>query len=275
MAGAEIRTPAGPDKEASAGPSTAGAEPSLAIHGAVATITLHRPQVANRLELQDLDMLQRMLAAVQARADVRVLRLRGEGRHFCSGFNVRQVGSDGAAAGPRFEALADAIEAARPVTVVSLQGGAYGGAVDLALAADFRVGGPRSELMIPAARLGLHFYRGGLERLVGRIGLPWARRLMLATDPLDAATLRSAGLLDRWADTPEGVEAEAEAFAQHLAALAPLALQGMKRHLNDIARGRLDTSALERDIAGCDASADLQEGACAWAERRPPRFEGR
>lgn len=256
-------------------PPAAGAGPVLAIDGQTALITLRRPAVANRLELSDLDALQQMLAQVDANPAVRVLRLRGEGRHFCSGFNVQQVGSDGATAGPRFEALADALERARPVTVVSLQGGAYGGAVDLALAADFRVGGPRSELMIPAARLGLHFYRGGLERLVGRIGLPWARRLMLATDALDAATLRHAGLLDRWADSPDGVDDAAQAFALHLAALAPLALQGMKRHMNDIARGRLDTAALARDIAVSDASADLQEGARAWAEKRAPRFEGR
>lgn len=253
----------------------AGAEPSLAVDGAIATITLHRPTVANRLELQDLDVLQAQLAAVDADAGVRVLCLRGEGRHFCSGFNVEQVGSDGAAAGPRFEALADALEQARPVTVVALQGGAYGGAVDLALACDFRVGGPASELMIPAAKLGLHFYRGGLERLVHRIGLPWARRLFLAADTLDAAVLQSAGLLDRMAPNPDAVPAELARFAEHLAGLAPLALLGMKRHLNRIARGNLDADALARDIAAADASADLQEGARAWKARRTPRFEGR
>jgi enoyl-CoA hydratase/carnithine racemase len=129
--------------------------------------------------------------------------------------------------------------------------------------------------MIPAAKLGLHFYRGGLERLVHRIGLPWARRLFLAADALDAATLQGAGLLDRMAPTPDAVAAELARFADHLAGLAPLALLGMKRHLNRIARGTLDADALARDIATADASADLQEGARAWKARRTPRFEGR
>jgi enoyl-CoA hydratase/carnithine racemase len=253
----------------------AGADPTLAIDGAVATLTLHRPAVANRLELGDLALMQGFLECVNADRAVRVLRLCGEGRHFCSGFNVGQVGADGASAGPRFEALADALEQARPVTVVQLQGGAYGGAVDLALACDFRVGGPATELRIPAVMLGLHFYRGGLERAVARIGLPWARRLFLTADTLDAATLQRAGLLDRLAATAEAVEDEAARFCAHLAGLAPLALLGMKLHLNRIARGTLDADALARDIAAANASADLQEGARAWREKRAPRFEGR
>lgn len=253
----------------------AGAEPRLSVAGAVATITLRRPEVANRLELEDLGTLQAQLDAVNADPAVRVLLLLGEGRHFCSGFNVGRVGSDGAGAGPRFEALADALESARPVTVVALQGGAYGGAVDLALAADFRVGCDTSELMIPAAKLGLHFYRGGLERLVCRIGLPLARRLLLATDPLRAEALEAAGLLDRRAASADAVGDEAARFAGQIAALAPLALLPMKQHLNRIARGTLDAAALARDIARADASADLQEGALAWREKRAPVFTGR
>ncbi|GAB4040640.1 MAG: enoyl-CoA hydratase/isomerase family protein [Rubrivivax sp.] len=252
-----------------------GQAPLLQTEGAVATITLRRPAVANRLALDDLAVLEGHLTAVNADRAVRVLVLRGEGRHFCSGFDVGQVGAAGPHAATRFEALADAIEAARPLTLVELQGGTYGGAVDLALAADFRVGCAASEMTIPAARLGLHFYRGGMERLVGRIGLPWARRLLLAADTLDAATLRGAGLIDRWADAPEAVPAAAEALVAQLAALAPLAVQGMKQHLNRIARGTLDGEALARDLATAAASDDLQEGARAWREKRPPRFTGR
>lgn len=254
----------------------AGAEPTLSTDGdGIATITLHRPAVANRLELEDLAAVQGFLARLNADLAVRVLRLRGDGRHFCSGFNVERVSADGDTAGPRFEALADALEQARPVTVVQLQGGAYGGAVDLALACDFRIGGPATELRVPAAQLGLHFYRGGLERGVARIGLPWARRLFLTADTLDAATLHGAGLLDRLATDAAAVEAETLRFCDHLAGLAPLALQGMKRHLNRIARGTLDAGALACDIAIADASADLQEGVSAWREKRPPQFQGR
>jgi enoyl-CoA hydratase len=257
---------------------TPGQAPRLDIDGRIATVTLRRPAVANRLEPQDLEALGALLADVDRRHDVLVLRLQGEGRHFCSGFNVGQVGADSAATGARFEALADAIERLRPVTVAVLQGGAHGGAVDLALACDFRVGGPGAEMRVPAARLGLHFYRGGLERMVQRAGLPAARRILLAAERLDAPTLHRMGLLDRLSDMsagPDALPALADAFCGELAASAPLALLGMKKHLNRLARGALDGDELGRDIAAAAASADLQEGPRAWREKRAPRFEGR
>jgi enoyl-CoA hydratase/carnithine racemase len=258
-----------------------GLPPTLHINGDgdghIAHIRLHRPDVANRLSFDDLAVLHAHLQTVNAASQVRVLCLAGDGRHFCSGFDLGSVGSQGADAADAFERLADALETVRPVSVVALQGGAYGGAVDLALACDFRVACPASVCMIPAARIGLHFYRGGLERLVARTGLATARRLLLAADTLDAQALRAAGLVDRWAETPEEVAAEADALAEHLAALAPLALQGMKRHLNRIARGTLDAAsaaALAHDIATINRSQDLREGSDALRAKRVPVFQG-
>ncbi len=57
--------------------------------------------------------------------------------------------------------------------------------------------------------------------------------------------------------------------------MAPLALLGMKKHMNRIARGELDAGELAQDIAVADASDDLREGALAWREKRAPRFTGR
>jgi enoyl-CoA hydratase len=256
---------------------TAG-RPSLAIDGRIATITLRRPKVANRLELEDLQALADQLAEVNARDEVLVLRLQAEGRHFCSGFNIGRVqGEDAAAAGARFEALAEAIEAARPVTVAALQGGVYGGATDLALACDFRLGTPASEWRVPAARLGLHYYRGGLARYVSRLGLQTARRVMLAAETFDAPAMLAAGMLDRVLPTDELAD-EVATFCAHLAGLAPLALLGMKRSLNRLAAGPLDAAAeaeIAAAIARAAASEDLQEGAAAWAAKRAPVFRGR
>lgn len=255
-----------------------GELPSLAIHGRIATITLRRPQVANRLELEDLQALGDQLAEVNARDDVLVLRLQAEGRHFCSGFNIGRVQPGSAAsAGARFEALAEAIENARPVTVAALQGGVYGGATDLALACDFRLGTPASEWRVPAAQLGLHYYRGGLARYVSRLGLQTARRVMLAAQTFDAPAMLSAGMLDRIV-AGDAFADEVDAFCQQLAGLAPLALLGMKRSLNHLAAGPLDAAALaeiDSAIARAAASEDLQEGTRAWAEKRAPVFRGR
>jgi len=253
--------------------STGGLPPRLDIDGALATITLCRPDVANRLELSDLDLLREQLAEVDARPEVLVLLLRGTGRHFCSGFNIGQIG--GSEAGARFEALANALEAARPVTIAVLNGGVYGGATDLALACDFRLGVPGCEMFVPAARLGLLFYRGGLERYVSCLGLATAKRVLLTADKLDARQMHDCGFLDKLLPDSEALETEAARLGTALAGMAPLALLGMKKHLNRIAAGRLDVEEITRDIARADASEDLGEGGLAWREKRAPRFRGR
>ncbi len=247
--------------------------PLLQIEGPLARITLRRPRQANRLELGDLQALQAHLARVEADTAVRVLLLTGEGRHFCSGFHIDAV--PGVDAGALFESLAQAWENARPVTVAAIQGGVYGGATDLALACDFRLGTRACEMFVPAARLGLHFYRGGLERYVNRLGLAAAKQVLLAGQTLDAQAMRDCGFLDQLLDDTPALQAATEALCERLLAAAPLALLGMKRHLNAIAAGRLDAAALAADIERAKASEDLAEGVRAWQEKRAPRFQGR
>jgi len=250
-----------------------GHAPTLALDGSLARITLRRPRLANRLEIEDLQTLREQLSQINASPEIRVLLLQGEGRHFCSGFNIGAV--PGVDAGALFEALSDDWEAARPITVAAIQGGVYGGATDLALACDFRLGLARSEMFVPAARLGLHFYRGGLQRYVSRLGLQQAKRVLLAGETLHGPEMLACGFFDRMLEEPAELEAATEQLLDQLLAMAPLALLGMKKHLNAIARGDLDLQALQADIARANASADLAEGVAAWSEGRTPRFTGR
>jgi enoyl-CoA hydratase/carnithine racemase len=127
---------------------------------------------------------------------------------------------------------------------------------------------------MPAARLGLHYYPNGLRRYVSRLGLATAKRLFLLADAVPATELLALGYLDRLA-APGELDAEVQAITDALAAGAPLALHGMKASLNEIARGTFDLPAMRAREALCAASADLQEGKTAFAERRPPRFVGR
>ncbi|ALV05089.1 enoyl-CoA hydratase/isomerase family protein [Roseateles depolymerans] len=247
--------------------------PSLDIDGPLARITLRRPEVANRLELADLEALQAQLKIVNDTESVRVLLLQAQGRHFCSGFHIDAM--PGVDAGALFERLTDAWENARPVTVAAIQGGVYGGATDLALACDFRLGVNACEMFVPAARLGLHFYRGGMERYVQRLGLATAKRLLLAGESFDAPAMLAMGYLDSLHADGGALEAAADALCRQLAAMAPLALAGMKRHLNAMARGQLDRAALQADIDRCNASDDLAEGIKAWRDKRVPTFQGR
>ena len=251
---------------------TSGQTPLLDVEGRVARITLRRPRQANRLAVDDLATLRGHLDAVDAMPDVRVLVLQGEGRHFCSGFDLTALGSIDA--GARFGELADALEAARPITLARLHGGAYGGAADLALACDFRLGGPAVEMFVPAARIGLHFYGGGLRRFVQRLGLATAKQVLLAGRTLDAQALLGCGYLDQLLPDVDTLDAAVRALADELIGMAPLALLPMKQHLNAIAGGRLDEARLAADILRARDSADLAEGQAAWAQKRPAQFKG-
>ncbi|MEO6277174.1 enoyl-CoA hydratase/isomerase family protein [Roseateles sp.] len=238
----------------------------------VARITLRRPRQANRLTVDDLATLRGFIDTVNANVAVRVLVLAGEGRHFCSGFDLGAlVAVD---AGARFGELADALEAARPITVARLHGGAYGGAADLALACDFRLGTPAVDMFVPAARVGLHFYAGGLRRFVDRLGLATAKQVLLAGRTLDAPALLACGYLDQLLPDVDTLDSAIAALTAQLLAMAPLALLPMKQHLNAIAAGRLDESRLAADVLKARDSADLAEGQAAWAGKRPANFKG-
>ena len=242
----------------------------------VATLTLSRPQHLNRLHREDLRALQAHFATLAASTEVRAVVLTGSGRAFCAGFNIAELeeGRGAAHHDPQlFEHTVQALEALPLPTVARLNGSVYGGATDLALACDFRVGVTDMELRMPAARLGLHYYPSGLQRYVSRLGLGAAKRLFLLAEAVPADELLQIGYLD-YRVPPEALDATVLHLVGTLAAHAPLAVRGMKRSLDEIARGQVDLHALRERVATCAASNDLREGLAAFAERRAPRFTG-
>lgn len=244
--------------------------PDLQIEGSIARITLRRPEQANRLEPDDLAVLAEHINTVNALPDVLVLVLQSEGKYFCSGYDISRIGVSRSVA---FDDVINALEDCRPVTLAVLQGSVYGGATDMALACDFRLGAQGIDMFMPAVRLGLHFYPRGLERYVTRLGLDNAKRLFLTAERIDAAEMKAIGFLTQL-EPSEGLGEAAQRLIATLCAMAPIPLMGMKKHLNRIARGTLNMADLQEDMARAGVSADLREGQSAWVEKRVPRFTG-
>ena len=258
---------------------TEGGVPSLAVDGARATVRLNRPRHMNRIQPEDIPVLMRLLDEVDADPAVRVLVLTGGGRAFSAGYHLGdladQTEGGGSDAGvPSFEALTVRLESCRVPTICRLNGGVYGGSTDLALACDFRVGHDDIEMFMPAGRLGVHYYAAGMRRYVSRLGLNAAKRLFLTAERIGAAEMLRIGYLTEVAPA-EGLDARVDALAERIAAMAPLAVQGMKLALDEIARGELDVAALETRSAACNESEDLKEGLRAFREKREPVFQGR
>jgi enoyl-CoA hydratase/carnithine racemase len=253
-----------------------GRPPTLATAGPRATITLNRPRQRNRLEPADLAELVRLCDEVDANPDLRVLILTGTGPAFSAGAHLGAMGDSEAAVAEKvdFGNMVSRVESLRVPTIARLQGGVYGGATDLALACDFRIGHTGIEMFMPAGRLGIHYYESGLRRYASRLGLNTAKRLFLTAEALDAQELLRVGYLTHLA-APDALDATVDGLAERIAAMAPLAVQGMKRALNEIAHGALDREALHDRIAACRASADLAEGLASFREKRQPVFRGR
>ena len=249
--------------------------PTLATAGAVATIQLNRPAVHNRMEPEDLAELRLLLAVVEADPAVRVLVLTATGKSFSSGFNIGKLsGDEGDHGGDgSFDKVVDVVERFPIVTICALNGGVYGGSTDLALACDFRIGVEGMTMFMPAARLGLHYYAGGLRRYVSRLGLNAAKTLFLTAAKLDAAELLRIGYLTEVVSA-DRLMSRAQELAAVIAANAPIAVQGMKRALNDIARGEPDLQLIAANQKRSRESADLVEGRAAWLEKRTPTFIG-
>jgi len=262
--------------------SRAGDTPSLSIDGAIAIIELRRPQQANRIESVDLEILGRHLRDLRAVAsNVRALILTASGRTFSAGYDIGSVLATlqaGATTGDSpptnaFAELVDELEALPQTTICAMNGGVHGGATDLALACDFRLGVPATRLSMPAARLGLHYYPSGLRRYCSRLGLNAAKRLFLLGDEVDATELLRIGYLDAIVEADQ-LLTRALDIARRAGATAPLASIGMKAALNAIADGTFDPKTCARAELACLLSTDLREGVAAWHERRAPQFAG-
>jgi enoyl-CoA hydratase len=258
-------------------PEASASPPVLELDGARATIRLNRPQHLNRLQADDLDVVLDLFDRIETDPVVRVLVLTGTGRAFSAGYDLNSVAEravstiEQRSAGSAFEAVVNRLEDLGVPTICRLNGGVYGGSTDLALACDFRIGVDSCEMFMPAARLGLHYYRSGIARYVARLGVDNAKRLFLTAEKIGAAEMLRIGYLTAVVPA-EALDEEVDRLATILAGNAPLAMRGMKRTINEFARGKLDEAAADLRHRESMRGDEIKEGISAFSEKRPPRF---
>ncbi|HEY5130717.1 MAG TPA: enoyl-CoA hydratase/isomerase family protein [Bradyrhizobium sp.] len=251
--------------------------PVLEINGARATVRLNRPKHLNRLQPDDLDAILKLFDRIEADPAIRVLVLTGTGRAFSAGYDLGSIAEraggapDEQTAGSAFEIVVNRLEDLALPTICRLNGGVYGGSTDLALACDFRIGVDSCEMFMPAARLGLHYYRSGIARYVSRLGVDNAKRLFLTAERIGAAEMLRIGYLTAMVPA-QALDEEVDRLAAVLAGNAPVAMRGMKRAINEFARGRLDEAAADRRHHDSMRSVEIKEGIKAFSEKRPPKF---
>lgn len=249
--------------------------------GPVALITLNRPKALNALNAQLVEELTALYGTLASEGQIRAAVLTGAGeKAFAAGADITQMAGLGALQMQGFSAaghaLGRAIETAPFPTVAAVNGLALGGGCEVALACDFIFAAEEASLGQPEVNLGLIPGFGGCTRLVRRVGVAWARQMVLTAEALRAPEALRIGLVNRVYPRATLVE-EALKAAARMAEKAPVAVVAARSVLLNTQDADLTVAnAYEMQAFGLvGASADAKEGMTAFVEKRSPSFVGK
>jgi enoyl-CoA hydratase len=258
--------------------SSAGAV-DLFIDEQLAVITLRRPEKLNALTPEMLDGLEQAVRRVDADMDVRAVVVASAGdRVFCAGADIARFSVlDGTGMWAHWTRIGhyafSRLELLRQPSVVAIDGNAFGGGLELALACDLRVVADTATLGLTEVGLGTVPGWGGTQRLPAQIGVTRAKQMVLTGQPISAQTALDWGLVNKVVPAAD-VYVEALALARAIADRAPLAVQVAKQAI-DIARGASAGMPFEGVAAAATAAvSDFSEGLSAFRDKRSPNFTG-
>ena len=264
-------------------------EPSvlLSIHGAVALVTLNRPQALNSFTRQMHQQLWQALDTIEADTSLRALVLTGAGRGFCAGADLAEFdfepGPDlvkRADPGPiieqAFNPTVRRLQALRVPTVAAVNGVAAGAGASLAMTCDLAIAAPTASFIQAFSKIGLVPDAGGSWFLVKRLGLARALGLAMLGDKLGAKEAKEWGMIWDVAGEGENCLDKAMQLAARLALMPTSALVATRRLLSEGASRRLDDQLNhERDTqSALGRTHDYIEGVTAFLEKRAPAFRG-
>ncbi len=253
--------------------------------GAIDWLTLNRPEALNAMSRTMMLELQHYFGELYTDHTVRVVILRGAGRAFCAGLDLKEDRSDeppGAVTGLRVQRrVSEIVMRMRraPQPIISLiHGPASGGGFALALASDIRLAGPKARMNAAFIRIGLTACDVGVSYFLPRlVGSALASELLLTGRFIDAERGKAVGLVsDVVAD--EALADAGRAIAQEILGNSPVGVRLTKECLNM----SVDAGSLEAVIAMEDrqqiltsTTGDMREGVAAFLEKRPPEYQDR
>jgi enoyl-CoA hydratase len=253
----------------------------LTEHEGIAVVTINRPDKLNALNEEVIARLTTAFERCRDSASIRAVILTGAGeKAFVAGADIAVLATldalsarETAERGQRLTLLMESI--GKPV-IAAVNGFAFGGGLELAMACTVRLAAEGAKMGQPEVKLGLLAGYGGTQRLPRLVGKGRALEMLLTGEPIDAAEAWRIGLVNRVVKR-ESLLDEARALAKKILAVGPAAA----RLTIDAVNGGLDLSlaeglALEATLFGQIAmTSDMKEGTTAFLEKRPPKFTGR
>ena len=253
----------------------------LTVEDGIATITLNRPERLNALDAEHYRALSEAWITVRDDPAIRVAIVTGAGeRSFTTGADLKSF----VPAAPSLaelmltqdgQLLNRGLEVWKPV-IAAVNGYCLGGGMTLLLATDIRIAAEHATFNVAEVKRGVFPANGGTQRMIRQLPHAIAMAMLLTGDAVDAATAERWGLVNAVVPMSALMET-ARAYATRIAANAPLAVQAAKELAIrsrdvDLATGLRLEQLMLRHLQGTE---DVQEGARAFAEKRPPRFQGR
>ncbi|OKO86661.1 hypothetical protein AC630_02180 [Bradyrhizobium sp. AS23.2] len=251
------------------------------IRPGVALITINRPEKFNCIDPATDALMRKAWAWAEQREDVRCIVLTGTNGSFCAGGDIERLlpdirdrsqlnDDDGTFCG-----LTRVYPTRKPI-IAAVNGLAFGGGLELALASDIRIANTKARFGLPEVQIGVLAGAGGASRLPRFVAPAVAAEMLLTGDPIDAATALRIGLVSRVVEVDALLDTALK-IAGRIAANAPLAIA---KTLDLIRKSRSLSLAESFDIerAGLRdllSSADAAEGFAAFAAKRAPQFKGR
>ena len=247
--------------------------------GAVAVVTMSRPEALNAFNTEQLEALRDAVAEVAADRSIRCAILTGEGRAFAAGADIKEMAEKSAQEGLAFGRLGHgigmAINAAPQPWIAAINGHALGGGCEVALACDIRLASEAATLGQPEVGLGILPGWGATQRLTRLVGPGVASELIFTGRRLKADEAQALGL-GNTVYPAEELMGKAREMAVAIAANSPTAVSASKRMIALALDGPL-ANGLAREaetFALSFGTADQREGMAAFVEKRPAEFTG-
>lgn len=252
---------------------------TLVRDGAVASILLASPGPVTALSEELVGGFETALEEIEADPAIRCVLLSGTGPTFLVGADLQLVSSlsvaEALAYNQRLIDLGERLEALAPPVIACLNGGTFGGGLELAMACSVRLAAAEAVLGLPEVRLGIVPGAGGLVRMPRMLASGAALRLLLSGRSLNAPEALALGLVDEVVPAAE-LDRRARRLAEEICHAGPLAVQLVKRLVRETATMATGEAVAEVQSRLGDLlrSDDAREGIAAFLEKRPPDFTG-
>jgi len=248
----------------------------------IRTVTVQRPEKLNALNTEVMRQLGGAITAASTDASLRCLIVTGVGeKAFIAGADIGELAKltpiEGREHARRGQAVLDAIEGLPIPSIAAINGFAYGGGLELAMACTMRVAAENAKMGLPETSLGILPGYGGTQRLARLVGKAKAYELILTAEKgITAAEAERIGLVNRVVPAGSAHSAAVE-MAKKIAAVGPTACRfAMEAIRGGVEMPLAEGLNFEATLFGlCAATEDMREGMTAFLEKRPARFTGR